>query len=187
MRPERRNADAGFTLTELLVVLILIGILTGVMLAEMRGTYEDALLRASARQLMNGLGLAGSRAVSLNQAHTFAFDPAKNEFTVQARENNSSSKQQDNSIENHPWMEVRKLDERVTVAIRDPVLNPEEIQNEDGGFADEPPEQITPDRITFYPDGTADRREILLRDRNNVELTLRINPITGRVRLEEEN
>ncbi|MGZ8938669.1 MAG: prepilin-type N-terminal cleavage/methylation domain-containing protein, partial [Limisphaerales bacterium] len=35
--PNLFRADAAFTLTELLVVLLLIGILTGVMVVEMRG------------------------------------------------------------------------------------------------------------------------------------------------------
>ena len=41
------------------------------------------------------------------------------------------------------------------------------------------------DVIVFYPDGTADRREIVLRDSESAELVLRINPVTGRVRIAE--
>jgi len=41
------------------------------------------------------------------------------------------------------------------------------------------------DAITFYPDGTADASEILLRDRDGFRVALRINPVTARVRIIE--
>ena len=85
----RRNCpgrNAGFTLTELLVVLLLIGVFTGVMLAEMRGTYEDALLRSTARDLMSGLSVASSQAVSLNRQHHFELDTVNHTFSVRAQE-----------------------------------------------------------------------------------------------------
>jgi Tfp pilus assembly protein FimT len=146
----------------------------------MRGTFEDALLRSSARELMSGLGLASSRAVSLNQAHSFVFDRAANEFTVRAREQAPAA-----DAESKPWIEARKLDERVTVEIRDPSETPAEIQGEEYVPSAEREPKIEQDVINFYPDGTSDRREIILRDRNNVELALRINPVTGRVRVED--
>jgi len=183
MRLRRRNSETGFTLTELLVVLLLIGIFTGVMLAEMRGTFEDALLRSSARDLMSGLSLAGSRAVSLNQAQSFVFDSASHAFTVQPKDKAAAANPE---AANNSFNEVRKIDERVTIAIRDPAELPPEIQGEEYVPSAEREEKVERDVITFYPDGTADRREIILRDRNNMELALRINPVTGRVRIEEE-
>ena len=69
MRPElssRRNR-AGFTLIELMVVITIIGIVTAVMIPEMKGSYQDALLRSTSRELINAFDLAYSRAVSLNQ------------------------------------------------------------------------------------------------------------------------
>lgn len=175
MRARCHRKAAGFTLTELLIVLMLIGIFTGVMLAEMRGTLEDALLRSSARDLMSGLGLANSRAITLNQAHVFQFDRAKNAFAIEAQRTSAPGEERSDA-------EIRMIDERVTVEIRDPGTVPAAEQNE------APPEDQPPkgDVIYFYPDGTADGREIVLRDVQNAELVLRINPVTGRVRIVEE-
>jgi hypothetical protein len=39
--------------------------------------------------------------------------------------------------------------------------------------------------IAFYPDGTADSGDIILRDQEGFRLGLRINPITARVHLVE--
>ena len=47
------------------------------------------------------------------------------------------------------------------------------------------PSERRDDGITFYPDGTAEASEILLRDRDGFRLALRINPITARVRIIE--
>ena len=58
------DPTAGFTLMELMVVLVLIGIMTAMILPEMKGTYEEALLSSTGRQLANVLGIAYSRAVT---------------------------------------------------------------------------------------------------------------------------
>jgi hypothetical protein len=39
--------------------------------------------------------------------------------------------------------------------------------------------------IAFYPDGTADGREILLQDREGFRRVLRLNPITASVQIVE--
>jgi prepilin-type N-terminal cleavage/methylation domain-containing protein len=50
----RRNSSAtqrAFTLIELMVVIVLIGIMTAMIIPEMKGTFEEALLRSTAREL----------------------------------------------------------------------------------------------------------------------------------------
>ena len=180
MRPDRkgrRETNRAFTLTELLVVLLLIGIFTGAMVAEMRGTFEDAVLRSSARQIMSGLSLASSRAISLNQPYAFQLNSADNEFTVRPQQKaRASAEDEEQSID------TDQIDKRISVEIRNPTDLPEERAQ------DEQTKSPRPDRdvVYFYPDGTADAREIILRDNNKAELVLRINPVTGRVRVQEE-
>ena len=177
MPPERRFREAGFTLTELLVVLMLIGILTGVIVVEMQGTFANALLRSTSRQIMSGLSLASSRAISLNQPHSFEWTRAENKFTVRSQQKKRASAEQ----EEMP-AESEKIDERITVELRDPSASDEQEAREEPDQTQRP----NADMIYFYPDGTADAREIVLRDNNNAELVLRISPITGRVRVQEE-
>jgi type II secretion system protein H len=161
---------SGFTLIELMIVLVLIGIFSGLMLAEMRGTYEDALLRSSARKIISAVNLAASKAVTVNRNHAVWLNPAENRLKIQL-ENQSEP------------IEEMSLDSRITVIPREPSQPLEE---------DETPEDAVPpkgdlQKITFHPDGTADSREIVLRDRMGIELVLRINPVTGRIRaLESE-
>jgi type II secretion system protein H len=177
MASNRRGREGGFTLTELLVVLLVIGIFSGMMVAAMQGTFEDTLLRSSAREVISGLSLASSQAISLNQAHSFEWNGGKNEFTVRRKENTRSV-----SETAEQFVETRKIDPRVTVEIRDHAA----IEEPEDEPEEQPKERAERDLIHFYADGTADAREIVFRDNHNRELMLQINPVTGRVRIAEK-
>ena len=49
MRLKNSNANfrRAFTLMELVVVVVIIGIMTALIIPEMKGTFEDALLRST--------------------------------------------------------------------------------------------------------------------------------------------
>ena len=50
----------GFTLIELMVVIVLVGIMAAAIIPEMKGTYEDALLRSATRELVGVCSIAAS-------------------------------------------------------------------------------------------------------------------------------
>src|SRR2546423_13151942 len=72
-----------FTLIELMVVLALIGIMTALIIPQMKGTYQDAVLRSTGRQLVDVLSLAGSRAITLSQPMRVHIEPRKSHYFVQ--------------------------------------------------------------------------------------------------------
>src|SRR5438552_4431015 len=78
-----RRYKPGFSLIELMVVIVLIGIMAALIVPEMKGTYEDALLRATSRRLVDVFHLAYSRAVSLNQLHRVRFDRITGRYFVE--------------------------------------------------------------------------------------------------------
>ena len=57
-----------------MVVLVLIGIMAALIIPEMKGTFEDALLRSTARKLVSAFNLAASQAVTVNQLHRVRLD-----------------------------------------------------------------------------------------------------------------
>lgn len=165
---ERATTQAGFTLIELMVVLVLIGIFSGLIVGEMRGTFEEALLRAASRQVINAANLANSQAVALNQAHYLWIEPQAKRLRIVARTKGETIQQE-------------KLDDRITVEVRNSIQSSDEESDETP--AEHRREVRRLERIEFLPDGTAEGREIVLRDRMGVEVILNLNPVTGRIRL----
>src|ERR1022692_1708853 len=78
-----RRGRTGFTLMELMVVIVIIGIMTALMIPEMKGTFQDALLRSTSRELINVFDLAYSRAVSLNQLRRVRLDEKTGRYLVE--------------------------------------------------------------------------------------------------------
>lgn len=178
---DERNA---FTLVELMVVIVLIGIMSAMIIPEMRGTYEDALLRSTGRDLVNAFSIASSRAVSLNQLHRVRLDPKTGSYIIEKRVRENAQ----GGDEFAPLTDVSeaegKLDTRISIQVRkaddSQPGSPQDSASNQGNEAG--PSAAA---ISFYSDGTSDAVELLLRDRQGFRLALRINPITSRVKILE--
>jgi len=170
----------GFTLIELMVVLVLIGIMTAMIIPEMKGTFEDAVLRSSGRELVNVFNLAYSRAVTVNQLQRVRLDPGTGRYLLERRVKAGPGENGFAPVRDVPGGEG-KIDSRISMELR----RPEDVLP-DGSDQAAPPVSggvtaIWDQAIAFYPDGTADAGEVLLQDREGFRLALRINPITARV------
>jgi prepilin-type N-terminal cleavage/methylation domain-containing protein len=187
LREDSQDAHrAAFTLIELMVVMVLIGIMTALILPEMKGTYEDALLRSASRELVSVCGLASSHAVSVNQVHRLRFDPRTGHYSIQRRAEERGPESGFVSAREVPGGEG-ELDTRIVIEIHKVGGEPAEAGGQESSPVpgDSAPAGRGDDGITFYPDGTADASEIVLRDRDGFRLALRINPVTARVRIIE--
>jgi prepilin-type N-terminal cleavage/methylation domain-containing protein len=183
----RSNAvgTKAFTLIELTVVILLIAIMSAAIIPAMRGTYQDALLRSTSRDLVNSLGIAYSRAVSLNQLHRVRFDTRTGRYLVERRDP-AGVREEFVPIKDIPGCEGT-MDARISLRIHK--------QGNDAADASVPPANLpaggdealaeTDSTVSFYPDGTADGAELELRDRDGFRLALQINPTTARVHIVE--
>jgi len=187
--PKRGQGDVGvfgFTLIELMVVIVLIGILSAMIIPEMRGTYEEARLRSTSRQLVDLCHLAYSRAVSMQLEHHIVLDPINGKFVLEKREVRTTPRR--NFV---PADDVSgskgELDTRIGIKFH---RRTEDMSGDAGAEttsrtvaeSSDPGGRVV---IGFYPDGTADPAEIQLRDRQGFGLLLKISPVTARVRILE--
>ncbi len=174
------NAN-GFTLIELMVVIVILAVMSGVMVGGMRGTFEDALLRTTARTVIDLCDNASNRAVSVHQPYVLRFDSVGGHYLLRPKAANP----EEVGIKSGTDMAVEgELDNRIKLTIREPSEDtdaPEDI----GEIQAERDRRARADVITFFPDGTADAREFVFQDRAGAELLLRLNPITSRVRIVE--
>ena len=180
-------APAGaFSLIELMVVLALIAIMTALIVPQMKGTFDEALLRSTARQLVDALSLASSRAVTLNHPHLVRVDRNNGRYIV---EEARRAEQSDNplppgrkaaaaqgTIDTRISIEIRKASEEPPDGAEPATALPSGDELRNGK-----PDQT----ITFYSDGTAEAAEITLADPEGFRVSLRINPVTARAQIIE--
>src|SRR3989449_10237100 len=110
----KASSGRAFTLVEIMVVVVLIGIMTAMIIPEMRGTYEDALLRSTSRELVNVFNLAYSRAVTLNQIHRVRLMEISGRYVTEARTRGSHGADAFLSLPDSPGSQG-ELDTRISV------------------------------------------------------------------------
>lgn len=166
-----------------MVVVVLIGVLSAVIIPEMKGTFEDVLLRSTSRELVDVFSMASSRAISLNQLHRVRLDPHTGRYVMEKRVRENPDGDEFAPVKDVPGSEG-VLDTRIAIQVGRPgelSPAPQDAPAAEEDLAPQPPIEA----IAFYPDGTADATELQLRDRQGFRLALRINPITAHVQIVE--
>src|SRR5882724_7558796 len=140
------NRASAFTLMELMVVVVLIAIMAAVIVPEMKGSVEEALLRASARKVLDVCNLAYSRSISLNQLHRLRLDQTTGHYVI---EKQMGEGQEDADFE--PVTDVAGVQGEIDPRISIQISRPEDDSAEDSDA--EPFTQPASNGIGFYPDG----------------------------------
>lgn len=193
IRSGHRN---GFTLVELSVVVVLIGIMLSLIIPEMQGTYEDALLRASARKIVSVCSLAHSQSITTGEDHRVRLDLKQNRYTLERQGSDSDSPSSFREVQNVPDSQG-SWDDRIQMILAPLSPSRPSVQDSDGDrpgrprSVDRQPEEPIPDEpsrvdvdsIVFHPDGTCEPVQAILTDRAKFEVRLALNPITSRIRM----
>jgi len=168
-----------FTLIELVIVIVIIGIAAAVIVPEMKGGFQDALLRSTSRELVNVFNIASSRAVSLNQLHRVRIEASTGRYVIERRTRETLQGDEYNALDDVSEAEGT-LDKRISIRVH----TLDDSQPAAPG-SEQSQTRADIDSISFYSDGTADAAELLLRDRDGYRMALRINPITSHVKILE--
>ena len=183
--PRAAGNLSGFTLIELMAVLVIIGLMSAMIIPEMRGTYQDALLRSSSRELMSVFDLAGSQAIAANQLHRVRLDPGSGKYVIERSVRDALHGTGFEPVKDLPGGEGQ-IDSRISVKVRQPGEDLSEDANaQTTAAARDNSQPVIGETIGFYADGTADPRDIILRDHDGFRIGLHINPITARVHIVE--
>ena len=174
----------GFTLLELVVVLVLIGVLAAMIVPQMQGSYEEASLRKSARQLISVFGLAYSRAVTTHHVQRVNINSTSRHYFVEESLTRATSGKEFNPLNDLSGFSG-EIESRISIELRDP----SESAEGDDSTQTEPTDDLeaTLNGVAFYPDGTATGREIVLKDRSGFQMVLRVNAATSHVEIRDES
>jgi prepilin-type N-terminal cleavage/methylation domain-containing protein len=157
----------GFTLLEILIVLVIVTLIIGFAIPNFRGAFEQAKLETASRNLVTMLGTAQHLSVIHRLMFQFKFDSSKQEYQIIP----DSSLLKDNE-ELPNYARRRKLPDGVkfgTISISTP------------GTTDT--SGTTLEYLAFYPNGSSDGAIISLYDDSGAIITLQVMKATGLVKI----
>jgi len=182
------SKDKGFTLIELILVLVIVGFLTS-LVAPAITSLTGLKLKTATRKMAAGLRYARSQAVTTGSEYQVVFDMGKGEMIIESLEEEekpySYSDDYEDGEEEELNGEEEEDDSAKRIKKRKTYMIPKEVKLArvviDG-------EEITEDQawIGFYPNGSCSGGEIFLMDEKEREYRIALEFITGVVKITEE-
>lgn len=177
-----RARHSGFTLVELMIVMVIIAVMTALMLPDMKGSYEEALLKSNARKLSAAFNTAYSKAITTHQLHRVRIDADQGKLFVEARTTEIDT----------PYLPLKEFDRKDSQLHANISMRFHEPKQ---GFTGDPSQEATappaqasnkqPENVfVFQPDGTCQGKDVEMRDRMGFGLMIHLNRITSRVSFE---
>jgi len=157
---KRFQNRAGFSLLELLVVLMLLALLTAVVIPSLGRGLSTAKLKTSSREIAASIRLARSKAVSEQQVYLLGFDLAKNEVRLSGL--NSTYRKSFELPDGVHLTRVSLLETRVEEETKDPFFY-------------------------FMPNGNSQSFEVSLRNEQGRALRVVHNNLRGMPVIEDED
>jgi type II secretion system protein H len=159
MPQKNKSPQQGFTFVELMIVITIIAAMTAVAVPLFSGTFRESSIRAAARSLAAKLSYAHRQSIIQGKAVRVAFD----------------------TTDNLSWLEIETRPGEFE--FDQSSLNTKQKLPEDASFLKISGPETEPDArtaySTFFPDGTADQRQILIQDRNKNIYEITVHPATG--------
>jgi prepilin-type N-terminal cleavage/methylation domain-containing protein len=158
--PHLRRPEAGFTLVELLIVILILTVMVGISAPRFRHTFRHLQLQLFAYDVAKVLTYASRRAVARGEMLRIHFDvEGRHYWLLRAKEAS-------------PEAEFERIDGKFGRRFSVP-----------GAISLDPRARA----VTFYPDGRADPFEMIIFDNSQEKYRLVTDVWTGRVKLLESH
>ncbi|MFN0057968.1 MAG: Tfp pilus assembly protein FimT/FimU [Planctomycetota bacterium] len=209
--PTARERLQAFTLVEITMVVLVLAILAGLVVPQFAGSREEAVLRGAARELVAVLQLAASESITSRRVHRFCVDSERGiawvevladlpdgsrsfqPITLRLASGRGGGLGERTRPEQSGRKSVRGGSEPANVWQLDPTLEMAVVASAaNRGETLAPPVNASAQSatasgvISFYADGTADARDLVLIGRADEAMRLRVHSVTGRVELQRE-
>lgn len=191
IKPQSWIGCGGFSLVEMMIVIVILAILSATIIPEMRGTFGDAQLKSTTRELVQLVGTAQIQAAAKSERFWLVLDPGPEGDTMGLFH---LVQQMGSGHQLQPVTEMPGVRQRLGKSLSCEILTHNLESNDEAGmgipsgilpensgrmastFSDS---ELPPDNICFFPDGTCDRKRIHIRDRDGFGLEIVLNPLTS--------
>ena len=168
----RAPAIRGFTLLELLVVLVLVSLMTALVAPRLAGTLASTSARTSVKRIAAALRYARNHAASEKAVYVAAFHRESSRVAVGKLPEFTEERAASSSGE------LLLIDPKVFSLANG--IRIEEIAKASGETDD-----ADPARIVFYPNGASSGGKVIVADEKDRQSALSVDVIMGTVRLED--
>lgn len=164
------SKTAGFTLIELIVVLVIVGLLSGFVMPRVFGTLTHVELRSAARDTLTCLQQARDLAYFKKKYSKVSFDPGTGKVSLSSFQILNEWESMTTSAPQPEWGLIKEMAFSDNVKI-------DQCRRKDGVVVDGRFEVI------FFPTGNCSGGQIQLINSKGRIFIIRVNPITGEPRI----
>ncbi len=144
---------SGFTLLEMVLVLLLAGLLTALVVPSVSGMIESSRLRVGAAEVRATVTLARTLSASGGRERAVVFDVDRVEYGI-------AGEGRRRVLPDGVWIR--------SIRVGDVLVDGDRLSAEPG----------VP-RVRFFPDGSAEEAEVVLASTGGGQLTVKVDPLTG--------
>jgi prepilin-type N-terminal cleavage/methylation domain-containing protein len=188
----RARLARGFTLIEMIVLIIIIAVITAVAVPAYSRFYAHIKFDGSVQQVMSLLAFARDSAVQASRDSTLQFDPGSETFAV-AVDTPDPSPDQPTALQDAANIESQQLVPPRTATLGQDVgvvdfqvfqkgssqgnPNPQSGMNSQGAGNN---------TIHFHQDGSSDAANFTIAGQEGFRVDVEVSPLTGRARIKDE-
>ena len=187
----------GFTIIEVMVVVIIVAIASAVAIPSFVKSFRGAKLKVGARTVNMASRLARSTAVLQNQHMALLFFPDASEIEMVHVKMPNRRGQQSQFLNNRDQRRLEGMldsdeeeaesttgEEAVSIAVELARKLPEGVRISNIETAEESAKFEDAAWVNFYPNGMSDAFKVTLIDEDNKEAEVSVDPISGRVSID---